>query len=174
MNMREKRMKRDRRFRCETLEDRNLLSAVPAATAEVQALKSKVVTEVVQGTLTGSYVIHGSLVVILAYGDLTNMTGRVQLSGSYHTKVNLSTLRSTETGGSAAIEDGSGDGLVVKFTGSGKDVNGQFVHSFKGKITGGAGKFNLATGTFTASATSPAGFSGAFQTNVKLTAKVRQ
>lgn len=170
MNMREIRMRRDRRFHCETLEDRSLLSAVPAAPAEVQVFKTKRVTEVVQGTMTGTFVIHGSLVVILAYGDLTNM-GEAQLSGSYHTKVNFNTLTSKETGGSAAISDGHGDGLVVKFTGTGKYSHGKFVHSFKGSITGGALKFNLATGTFTATSTAAAGYSGAFQTTVKLTAK---
>ena len=81
--MREIRMRRNRRFHCETLEDRNLLSAVPGAMAEVQAVKSKVVTEVVQGTMTGTFVIHGSLVVIAAYGNLTNMGAAVIGSVSY-------------------------------------------------------------------------------------------
>ncbi len=171
--MREIRMRRNRRFHCETLEDRNLLSAVPGAMAEVQAVKSKVVTEVVQGTMTGTFVIHGSLVVIAAYGNLTNMA-RAQLSGQYHTVVNFKTLKSTDTGGSAAISDSHGDGLVVKFTGTGKESHGQLVHSYKGSITGGANKFNLATGTFAATSTATVGYSGTFQAKVKLTVKVRR
>ena len=171
--MRETRMKRDRRFHCEALEDRNLLSAVPGATAEVQAVKAKVVTEVVKGTMMGTFVINGSLVVITAYGNLTNM-GEAQLSGQYHTVVNYKTLTSKETHGNAAISDSHGDGLIVKFTGSGKESHGQFLHSFKGSIIGGGGKFNLATGTFTASSTATAGYSGTFETNVKLTVKVRE
>ena len=171
--MREIRMRRDRRFHCETLEDRNLLSAVPAAMAEVQAVKSKLVTEVVQGTMTGTFVIHGSLVVIAAYGNLTNM-GAAQLSGQYHTHVNFKTLKSTDTGGTAAISDSQGDGLIVKFTGTGKESHGQLVHSYKGSITGGANKFNLAKGMFAATSTSMVGYSGTFQTHVKLTVKVRR
>lgn len=167
------RKRRDQRFHCEALEDRNLLSAVPAATAEVQVVKTKLVTEVVKGTMTGTYVIHGSLVVIAAYGNLTDM-GNAQLSGQYHTVVNFKNLTSRDTGGSAGISDSSGDGLVVKFTGTGKESHGQFLHSFKGSIIGGANKFNLATGTFTATATAPAGFSGSFQVNVKLTVKLRR
>lgn len=171
--MREIRMRRDRGFHCETLEDRTLLSAVPAAMAEVQSVKSKLVTEVVQGTMTGTFVIHGSLVVIAASGNLTNM-GAAQLSGQYHTVVNLRTLRSTDTGGTAAISDSQGDSLIVKFTGTGKESHGQLVHSFKGSITGGANKFNLATGTFAATSTSVVGYSGTFQANVKLTVRVRR
>ena len=170
--MRESRMRRDRRFHCETLEDRNLLSAVPAATAEVQVFKAKRVTEVVQGTMTGTFVIHGSTrghIGICRHGKY----GEAQLSGSYHTKVNFKTLTSKETGGSAAISDSNGDGLIVKFTGTGKYSHGQFVHSFEGSITGGALKFNLATGTFTATSTATAGYLGTFQTTVKLTAKAQ-
>ena len=173
MNMFKTRMRRDHRFHSETLEDRNLLSAIPAATAEVQAAKTKLVTEVVQGTMTGTFVVHGSLVVIAAYGNLTNM-GAAQLSGQYHTVVNFKTLKSTDTGGMAGISDSHGDGLIVKFTGTGKESHGQLVHSLKGTITGGGNKFNLATGTFTATSTSLAGYSGTFQTNVKLTVKLRR
>lgn len=165
------RMKRDRRFQCESLEDRNLLSAIPAATAELQLVKTKPVKETVTGTMDGTYRISGDLVTIQASGNLTVM-GASTLSGQYDTAVNLKTFKARDTGGTAVLSNSQGDSLTSKFTGAGKVSNGAAVSSFKGKITGGTLEFNGATGKFASTSTASGDLFGTFQANVKLTVKV--
>ena len=171
--MRSMRARRDRRFQCETLEDRSLLSAIPGTTAEVHPLKTKLVTEAVRGTLNGTFTDYYPVVTLLASGNLP-IFGRAEMSGSYQTHVNFKTLKSTDTGGMASIADYHGDGLILRFTGTGKEsASGLLVHSYKGTIIGGSLEFAGATGTFTASSTASPTLK-TFQMTVDLKIKLRR
>ena len=165
---------RRRCFHCEALEDRSLLSAVAGlATADVQPLKAKTVTEVIQGTMTGSfrYSVAG-VVTFSCSGDLSKV-GEASGSGHYSVALNSKTLKSKDTNGTATFIVSTGNWISVKFTGSGKESKGELVHSFTGTITGGSGQFAGATGSFSASSTAPVAYSGTFSMTLKLTAKVK-
>jgi hypothetical protein len=175
MSMRNARAKRDRRFHFEALEDRNLLSAIaPHAAAEIRALKSKVMTHVVGGAMSGTFLVSsGNVVSFSGTGNLTVM-GETTVMGRYTVASSNASHKSHVRGGTATLSDNSGDEISVKFTGVGKVVNGNLIQALKGKITGGQGELAGATGTFSATSTSAVGFSGSFELNVKLTAKTRK
>lgn len=175
MGVRAKR-KQTRAFQLESLEDRNLLSAIPSSVAaQIQPLKApKAVTQTIKGLLTGT-IQRGAgthQVLLTAHGNLSvaGVTTPMTLSASYNlTEVGKSVSKWAISGGTATFTDSAGDQINVKFTGSGK---GTFPFSFstKGTVTGGSGHFKGATGTFSGPGTSE--FT-AVQLNVSLTVKTK-
>ncbi|MGP0065943.1 MAG: hypothetical protein ACLQGP_20380 [Isosphaeraceae bacterium] len=172
MSLRETRTRRDRRFHCEFLEDRSLLSAgMPAnVSVEIHDLKSKSVTQVIKGSINGYYAVNGALEVGLKGNGMLSVMGETTITGEYKLGVNIHTHKSTASGGTATFSEGNGT-VSVSFSGSGKTKNGVFGFSMKGKVTGGTGEFSGATGKFTTKGTSPTGAVGPFEMNVSLKTK---
>jgi hypothetical protein len=171
MDHRATRTKRDRRFQCELLEDRKLLSAVPAlATAEIHTLKTKLVTQVLSGSTSGHFVSVGGHVTLNGSGEVNGMewTG----TGQFNSVANLRTRKGTVSGGTGTFTSGT-DSISVKYSGTEKYVNGQISSSMKGTITGGTGKYAGATGSYTSSSTAPYTMFGTFQMSIKMTVKTR-
>lgn len=174
MSLRETRTRRDRRFRCELLEDRNLLSAGISSnvSAEIQALKSKSVTRVIKGSIDGTFEVSTALEVTLKGSGNLSVMGETTVTGEYKLSGSLLSHKATASGGTATFSDANGT-VSISFSGSGKAKNSVFKFSMKGKVTGGTGEFAGVTGTFTGKGTSPTGESGSFAMDVTLKTKTR-
>lgn len=174
MRLCETRTRRDRRFYCELLEDRNLLSAgIPASVSvEVRALTSKHVTQVIKGSINGDFTVDSPLEVTLNGSGNLSVMGATTVTGGYKLSGNIRTHKATASGRALTFSGASGT-VSVLFSGSGRLTNGVLASKMKGKVTGGTGAFSGATGTFTAGGTSPTGLAGPFEFNVSLKAKTR-
>jgi len=178
MSFRTTRARRASSFQFETLEDRSLLNAaIPASpTAQVHALKAVVLTQTVQGTLTGTFAAQDHTVSTSGNGILSSshpgtVVGATAMTGQYKTSLNIKTLKLTITGGTATLTSGVGT-INVKYTGSGKYAN-ELTFTLKGTITGGTGQFKGATGTFSGTGTAPDSSAGWFQETVNATIKTK-
>jgi len=161
--------RRKRSFQLESLEDRNLLSALPTAAALIQPLKApKIITTTIKGLITGTFHLTGSTVALAARGNLP-VLGTTAVTGSYKLKEVGHTLKWTISGGTATLTDSAGDELTVKYTGSGAGLI-SFSFTTKGTVTGGTGHFKGATGTFSATGSS---YLEAAQMTITLTVKTK-
>ena len=167
MSSRTIRVKRSTSFQFDALEDRSLLSAV-ITTAEIQPLKTTVLTQTVQGTVNGEFSAINHVATLKASGNLTVLKAST-LTGQYKTAVKGLSL--TISAGTATLS-GTGGTINVKFTGSGK-YSSHLNFTLKGTVTGGTGQFKGATGTFSATGIAPDSSSGLFQETITATVKTK-
>ena len=166
------RPRRANSFQFEALEDRALLNAaIPASpSAEIHILK-KPVTQVLQGPLTGTFTVKGQTVTLTGTANLGGVLGTANLTGKFKIAVNARTQKATVTGGTLTLTSGANK-LTLSFTGTGKNSLGVFTLQFHGPVSGGAGTFKGATGSFTASGTASE-LDGTFQMNATATVKTK-
>jgi hypothetical protein len=166
--------RRNRRFRVEILESRDLLSGIGVPShgaAEVSPLARPA-----GKTFTVSLSGQGSLSPISSTrGTLTGeASGTAPLFGpvTAHSTASYAAQKHGAikyTHGVATVTDSKGDVINVTFTGSGHAKGTtQFNYSVKGPVKGGVGLFAGAAGKFTATGTFNAA-SGAFTMNAKVT-----
>ena len=161
--------RRKRSFQLESLEDRNLLSALPTAAALIQPMKApKIITTTIKGLLTGTFHKTGSTLALAATGNLP-VLGATTLTGSYKLTEVGHTLKWKISAGTASVTDSAGDQIKVKFTGTGTGLIA-FSFTTTGTIASGTGHFHGATGTFSATGSS---YFEAMQMTITMTVKTK-
>jgi len=155
MSDRNHKLPRSRRFRLELLESRELLSAIGLPShgaAEVSPLVKKK-PEIIQGSASGL----GKLTLITSTtGTLTaTSTGTATVLGAVTVKSSDSFSANRKhvlkyTHGVGSIANLSVGSIDVTFTGTGRETGVISTFSVKGPVTGGAGQFAGAKGSFTA------------------------
>ena len=168
--------RRNRRFRLEFLECRELLStfAHPAHPAVDVSPLARGHSEIIKGTLTGTGTlapvsISAGTARFRATGNLT-ILGAASLvsSDSYSVSRNHKIKYSN---GAATLTDSSGDTIIASFKGSGKATSaGIDTFKVKGPVTGGSGLYAGAAGRVSASGSLSVG-TRAFSITLTLTLK---
>jgi hypothetical protein len=153
MNSNHGQSRRRRILRPELLESRELLSAIglkSTAAADVSPLVKKphTHTEKITGALGGSATPVSTAsqgTEILYATGTTTVLGAATFNGSVTYKDSKTKVK--YTGGTATLSNGTGSGVTVSFSGSGKDVSSSLSFVWKGSVTGGTETLSGATGT---------------------------
>ena len=171
MSTHKRQLRQKRTFRLELLESRELLSAVglPRQSAAEIAPLAKSGHEVLKGTLTGKGVIRPitTFTGTSSFSSSGSVIGPSSFDGSVSYTANKK-LAIKYSHGTGTLANSGGDAINVSFTGSGHETGVVFSYSQKGKVTGGAGIYAGAKGSFAAKGTLN-GASGAFTITLTIT-----